>query len=151
LRTELSDGCPSGRLYGESLATALAARLAWLQERSLNGNLAGGLPSARLRRVLDYIDAHLAGDTSTRRLAEIAGMGPRQFGRLFSESTGLPPHRYVVRRRVAGAKDLLLNSRLTLAEIGYVLGFPSQSHFTTTFRDQVGVTPSVFRKTRSSG
>ena len=150
LRTELMDGCPSGRVYGESLAAALAARLAWLRERPSDDRRAVGLPSARLKRVLEYVDAHLAGDTSTGRLADVAGMSPRQFGRLFSQSTGLPPHRYVLRRRVARAKDLLPDSRLTLAEVGYRLGFTSQSHFTTTFRDQVGVTPSVFRKTRGA-
>lgn len=150
LRTELLDGCPSGRLYGESLAAALAARLVWLRERPLNGNHAGGLPSARLRRVLDYIDAHLAGDTSLGRLSDLIGMSPRQFRRVFVQSTGLPPHRYILRRRIVASKDLLLSSQLSLAEISYVLGFPSQSHFTTTFKRTVGVTPAVFRKTRSS-
>ena len=146
LRTELSDSCPSGRLYGESLATALAARLVWLRERPVNDNQAGGLPSARLRQVLDYIEANLAGDTSLHRLAEIARVGPRQFERLFVQSMGLPPHQYILRRRIAGSKDLLLNSQLSLAEISARLGFRSQSHFATTFRNKVGMTPSAFRK-----
>jgi len=150
LRTELSDRCPSGHLYGESLATALATRLVWLRERPGNDNQAGGLPSARLRQVLDYIEANLAGDTSIHRLAELARVGPRQFERLFVQSVGVPPHQCILRRRIAGSKDLLLNSQLSLAEISGRLGFRSQSHFATTFRNKVGLTPGAFRKRRSS-
>jgi AraC family transcriptional regulator len=149
LRTELSDSCPSGRLYGESLATALAARLVWLRERPLNDNQTGGLPSARLRQVLDYIEANLAGATSIHRLSEVVRMGPRQFERLFVQSMGLPPHRYILRRRIAGSKDLLLNSQLSLAEISDRLGFHNQAHFATTFRNKVGVAPSAFRERHS--
>ena len=150
LQTELSDRCPSGRIYGESLATALAARLVWLRERPVNDNQAGGLPSARLRHVLDYIEANLADDTSIPRLAEIARVGPRQFERLFVQSVGVPPHQYILRRRIAGSKHLLLNSYLSLAEMSARLGFPNQSHFATTFRNKVGMTPSAFRKWRNS-
>jgi AraC family transcriptional regulator len=150
LRTELSDSCPSGRIYGESLATALAARLVWLRERPVNDNQAGGLPSARLRQVLDFIEANLAGDTSIPRLSEVARVGPRQFERLFVQSVGLPPHQYILRRRIAGSKDLLLNSELSLAEISDRLGFHSQAHFANTFRNKVGVTPSAFRERRSA-
>jgi len=150
LRTELSDRCPSGRIYGESLATALAARLVWLRERPVNDNQAGGLPSARLRHVLDYIEANLADDTSIPRLAEIARVGPRQFERLFVQSVGVPPHQYILRRRIAGSKDLLLNSHLSLAEISARLGFHNQAHFATAFRNKVGMTPSTFRRRRSA-
>jgi AraC family transcriptional regulator len=150
LRTELSDGCPSGRLYGESLATALATRLVWLRERPVDHNQAGVLPLARLRQVLEYIEANLAGDTSLHRLAEIVRVGPRQFERLFVQSLGLPPHQYILRRRIAASKDLLLNSQLSLAEISDRLGFHNQSHFATTFRNKVGVAPSAFRKPQSS-
>jgi AraC family transcriptional regulator len=83
-------------------------------------------------------------------MAELAGISQRQFGRLFSQTTGLTPHQYVLRRRIAGAKDLLLNSQLPLTEISFILGFPSHAHFTATFKAKVGVTPNVFRNTRSA-
>jgi AraC family transcriptional regulator len=150
LRSELFDGCPGGRLYGECLATALVARLVWLSARTCPCRGIGGLPPARLRRVLDYIDANLARDTSIDRLAQLVRMSPRQFARLFLQSTGLTPHQYVLSKQIAASKGLLLDNQLTLAEISYVLGFPSQAHFTTTFRKKVGVTPSAFRKLRSS-
>ena len=147
LRAELGDGCPSGRHYGQSLAEALVARLFWLSSTQ-SAESKHGLSTARLRRVAEYIDANLAGDTSISCLAELVRLSPRQFARLFQESTGLPPHRYVVSRRIAVAQDLLVDGKLSLAELSLSLGFPNQAHFTTTFRTKVGVTPSVFRKTR---
>jgi AraC family transcriptional regulator len=150
LRAELFDDCPGGRLYGECLATALVARLVWLSAKTSRCSSYGGLPPARLRRILDYIDTNLTGDMSIDRLAELVRMSPRQFGRLFLKSTGYTPHQYVLSKRISASKSLLLDDQLSLAEISYVLGFPSQAHFTTTFRKKVGVTPSAFRKVRSS-
>ena len=63
----------------------------------------------------------------------------------FRRSTGLPPHRYLLQRRVGRAKKLVSAGRLSLAEISYALGFPSQAHFTTTFRKLVGTTPGAYR------
>ena len=150
LRAELIDGCPGGRYYGESLATALAARLLWFSGKTSRSSRIGGLMPGRLRRILDYIDANLASDTTVERLAAHSKMIPRQFARLFLQNMGVTPHQYVVRRRTNAAKDLLRDSQLSLAEIGYIVGFPTQAHFTTTFRKRVGVTPSAFRKIRSS-
>ena len=150
LRAELIDGCPGGRYYGESLATALAARLLWFSGKTSRSSRIGGLMPGRLRRILDYIDANLASDTTVERLAAHSKMSPRQFARLFLQNMGVTPHQYVVRRRTNAAKDLLRDSQLSLAEIGYIVGFPTQAHFTTTFRKRVGVTPSAFRKIRSS-
>lgn len=107
----------------------------------------GGLPPARLRRVLDHIEADPGGDTGLRRLAGIAGLSPSHFATAFRRSTGLPPHRYVLERRVERARELLLaDPRLPLAEVAYALGFPSQAHFTTVFRRLVGATPGAYRK-----
>ena len=108
----------------------------------------GGLPSARLRRVLDYIEVQLGGDTGLRRLAAIAGLSPHHFATAFRRSTGLPPHRYVLERRIERAKELLADPRRPLAEVACALGFPSQAHFTTVFRRLVGITPGAYRNGR---
>ncbi len=105
----------------------------------------GGLPPGRLRRVIDYIQGHLSGDISLTHLADVAKMSPFHFAHVFKESTGISPHQYVLQERVEKAKLLLSGNRLSLAEIGYALGFPSQSHFTTIFRKKVGTTPGAFR------
>lgn len=106
---------------------------------------AQGLPPARLRRVLDHIEAHLGESITQRRLAGIAQLSMDHFARLFRHSTGLPPHRYVLHRRIARARELVADRRMSLAEIGYELGFPSQAHFTAMFRRLVGTTPGAYR------
>ena len=95
---------------------------------------------------LDYIEAHLGEDTSLRQLAELVRLSPDHFAALFRQSIGLPPHRYVLERRIVRAKELLAGDRLTLAEIGYALGYTSQPHFITMFRKLTGMTPGAYRK-----
>jgi len=152
LQAELLDGCPAGRPYGEALATALVARLLVLYASAPPGDGArhSGLPSARLRRVIEHIETHLGGDTSLCKLAGLAQMGPRHFAHLFKQSTGLPPHHFVLQQRIAASRRLLLQDGRPLAEIAYSLGFSSQAHFATTFRRSVGVTPGNYRKFRGS-
>ena len=108
-------------------------------------NQARGLPPVSLRRVLEHIEAHLGESITQRRLAGIAQLSMDHFARLFRHSTGLPPHRYVLQRRIARARELVSDRRLSLAEIGYDLGFPSQAHFTSMFRRIVGTTPGAYR------
>lgn len=145
LRLELLEGFPGKRVYGESLAAALAVRLVSHTAGNPRSGPIDGLPPAKLRRVLDFIPTNLGGDTSVHRLAELVSMSPRQFGRLFARSTGLPPHKYVLEERVVAAKRLLIDEAMPLSQIGYVLGFSSQAYFTTAFRRQVGLTPKAFR------
>ena len=145
LRIELLEGCPGKRVYGESLAAALAVRLLSHTAGNPRSGPIDGLPPAKLRRVLDFIPTNLGGDTSVHRLAELVSMSPRQFGRLFARSTGLPPHQYVVQQRIVAAKRLLIQQAMPLSQIGYVLGFSSQAYFTTMFRRHVGLTPKAFR------
>jgi PAS domain S-box-containing protein len=106
----------------------------------------GGLPPVRLRRVLDHVENYLDGDTSLDTLARLARLSPNHFSELFKHSTGQSPHQYVLRRRISRAQELLAENQLSLADIAYTLGFPSQAHFTTTFRRLVGTTPGAYRQ-----
>jgi AraC family transcriptional regulator len=148
LRAELQAGCPAGRLYGESLATALALHL--LQRYAgcppTDGDPRGGLPPARLRRVLDYMQAHLGEELSLRQLADVVQLSPHHFAARFKQSTGVAPYQYVLQQRIATAQHLLAEPRLSLVEIAYRLGFSSQAHFTTMFRLHVGTTPGAYRQ-----
>lgn len=147
LRVELRQNCPTGRLYVESLATALALKL--LHSYSVHpvriAGHRGGLPPARLRRVLEYIESHLDEDTSLRQLGVVAELSPHHFATQFQQATGLPPHRYVLRRRAERAKELLADPERSLADIAYALGYSSQAHFTTMFRKLVGLAPGAYR------
>ena len=60
-------------------------------------------------------------------------------------STGLPPHRFLVVRRIEHAKRLLACGDISIATVGRVVGFRTPSHFTSAFRRVTGTTPSVYR------
>ena len=104
-----------------------------------------GLPGAALRRVLDHIEANLHRDPPLSELSARAYMSAFHFARLFKRSTGLPPHRFVVGRRIGRAKELLETSDVSIAAVAQAAGFRTPSHFTTVFRRATGVTPSTYR------
>ncbi|MEM7644316.1 MAG: helix-turn-helix transcriptional regulator, partial [Pseudomonadota bacterium] len=65
--------------------------------------------------------------------------------RAFKETTGQAPHQYLIDRRIARVKELLIAGEDGLVEIAYATGFSSQSHMTSTFRRRVGVAPGRWR------
>jgi AraC family transcriptional regulator len=105
-----------------------------------------GLSARRLKAVLGYIRENLHAALTLRELAEIAHLSPYHFARRFKDSTGLPPHRYVIARRIERAKELLRGEDdLSLAQVAARVGFWDQGHFTRHFKRLVGVTPKRFR------
>lgn len=110
-----------------------------------NTNIRGGLPPARLRRVLSYIDANLSERNDLHTLAALAGLSAHHFAHAFKQSTGLPPHRYVLEQRMARAEQLLEGSN-SILEISHILGFCSQAHFTRTFTREIGLSPGCYRR-----
>lgn len=147
LSAEIEEGYPGGRLYGEALATALMTHLlAGYSERGPAFNaFKGGIGPRRLRLVLDYIEENLANDLSMAELGAVVEMSPCRFARVFREAMGLPPHQFVLRKRIARARAMLEASSIALTEISTSLGFESQSHFTAVFRRLVGTTPAAYR------
>ena len=148
LDAELLAGGLGSRLLAESLGNVLAVHL--LRHFSAAGPAddrpGGVLPRHKLRAVIDYIHEHLDAELSLDHLAAVAHVSPYHFARLFKNSTGLPPHQYVIARRVERAKELLRDrERLPLAEVAAEVGFADQSHFTRHFKRLVGVTPRRFR------
>ena len=103
------------------------------------------LPLSRLRRVTDYIREHLDQHLTLAQLGAVVFMSPYHFARIFQHSTGVPPHRFVVRARIDHAADLLAAPELTIAQISRVVGFRTPSHFATVFHRIMGVTPSAYR------
>lgn len=105
----------------------------------------GALPACRLRRVTEYIQRNLDKELSLAELAALVYMSPYHFARLFKCSTGVPPHRFVVRQRIARAGECLTTQELSIAQIARMVGFRTASHFTTVFRRVTGVTPRGYR------
>ena len=105
----------------------------------------GGIPPMTLRRVCDYIEAHLEENISNAMLAAIAGVSIFHFVREFKQSEGLSPHKYVMRRRVERSMELLAGTDLPLVKIAAAAGFSDQSHLARRFREYAGVCPRDYR------
>lgn len=140
------EGGFADRVLVESLGTALCIRIA----QRFVGHLPlptsnKGVSPERLRRVRDYVEAHLDEDLSLTVLADIACLSPYHFSRSFKEAAGVGPQRYVIRRRLERAKTLLRRTKDPLALIAQETGFADQSHLTSIFRREIGVTPGRFR------
>jgi len=105
---DLRNASPAGRLYGESLGTALAIYLAhrYASLPSTPPAYKGGIPPARLKRVLQYIDANLHENLKLSDLASVAGISLYHFAKLFKQSTAVSPHQFVLRRRIERAKAI---------------------------------------------
>jgi AraC family transcriptional regulator len=146
-RRELAERGAGGRLYTEGLGSALAVHVhrAYGDGLGRSPPVTGGLGALRLRRVVDYIEAHLAEDIGLRDLAALAGLSAHHFGEAFKASTGTSPHRYLIERRILRAKERLLGADRSIAEIAVSVGFANHSHFTDNFRKLTGTTPSRFR------
>lgn len=149
LRQELLIGGPGGRLCAELLANVLVVQLIrqLSNRQGLNGVIRGSggrLARDVLRAVEEYIHAHLDQNIALSDLAAVAQLSEFHFARLFKQTTGLPPHQYVIYQRVERAKRLIAAGRLSLAQIASEVGFSDQSQLTRHFKRLVGVTPKRF-------
>ncbi|MBP1852905.1 helix-turn-helix domain-containing protein [Rhizobium halophytocola] len=134
------------RLFADGLRTTLAAHLLRnYSVESLKPTRAPSLDGKRLQRVLDLIEARLGEEITLEELAREACLSPFHFSRLFHQTTGLPPHRFVIDRRIRAAQRMLQTGQLSIAEIAFDTGFGSQANFTRTFRKLTGTTPGQFR------
>jgi AraC family transcriptional regulator len=142
LQAELEAGVRFGSLFAETVAQGLAVYLAQ-RYAAFPPRLAtyrGGLPKKSLHRVLQYVEDQLDENLSLLVMAEVAGISPNYFSELFSRSTSVSPHQYVLRRRIERAKRLLRDVRISIVEVSARAGFVKQSHFARLFRRMVGVT-----------
>jgi transcriptional regulator of acetoin/glycerol metabolism/AraC-like DNA-binding protein len=105
----------------------------------------GGLAPGAMRRVREYVDAHLSDSIDLVTLAAVAGLSIHHFARGFKQSAGITPHHYITRKRVERAQEMLAHPHLSLSEIAYAVGFSDQSHLARHFRQMLGVTPGQFR------
>jgi AraC family transcriptional regulator len=100
----------------------------------------------RLRRVTEYVEANLAESVSLADLAAAAGLTRMHFAAQFRAATGLPPHEYLLRRRIERAQEMLAEDREALVDIALSVGFQTQSHFTSVFKRFVGQPPRAWRQ-----
>ena len=149
IRAEMINPEPAGGMLVEALVSVLGVHL--LRHHSnLNSTTVplplarGALDLRRLRRVKEFIEAHLGEELSIEVLAKESRLSPYHFARAFKAATGTPPHSYLMDRRAEKAKCLIAEGRLSLYEIAQTCGFSSQAYFTTWFKRLCGVTPGAY-------
>jgi len=137
--------------HGPRVANLVAQRLVIPPHRE--GGQAQYLPRPlpsdernRLSKLLDWVRAHLAQEHTLRSLARRASMSPRTLQRQFRETVGLPPYEWLVRERIAVAKDMLQGGNQSLRRVAETVGFKSQETFRRHFRRVAGTSPASYRR-----
>jgi AraC family transcriptional regulator len=140
-------GAPGQQQYGEALGILLAHELLRLNRGApdTQAYVRGGLAAWQRSRVGEYIEEHLTENVLLSSLAEVAQLSPFHFSRVFKQTFGMPPLRYLASRRIERAKALLAGDG-SVTQVGLAVGFAETSSFTTAFRKHTGVTPSVYRR-----
>jgi len=146
LRREFLMGSIGDPLFVEAVGTVLSGHIVrrWSSQpgqRSMKGKLS----PIQVRKTLDAIEALMPNRIRIKALADQLGMGTHQFTRMFRQTLGYSPYRFVMLRRIERARALLEKTSLPLTEIAFELGFVSQSHFTSVFHRAVRSTPQSYR------
>ncbi|MCO6688643.1 MULTISPECIES: helix-turn-helix transcriptional regulator [Pseudomonas] len=137
---------PGERLLASSLAHEIVDHALLNQVGLRQGlRLKGGLAPSLRRQLVDYIEAHLDQPITLGELALRCNLSEYHFARMFRASFGLPPHQYLLARRLHRACQLLRLGVMPLGEIALLCGFASASHFSNRFRQAVGATPGEYR------
>jgi AraC family transcriptional regulator len=134
------------RLFLESAAVLILERLA---ETACDEAARGS--SNRIGRATDYMLCNLAQPISLLDLAQVVGLSPSQFLRVFKATTATSPHRFLRTARLERARDLLADNDAAIAEVALAVGFSNQSHFSAAFRNQFGTTPARFQRSPDRG
>jgi AraC family transcriptional regulator len=137
-----------GQLYADSLSlTILSYALALYGESPApTGRRAEALPKWRLKRAVEFIEAHANKRISLADIADAVGLSRMHFAAQFRKATGYRPHEFVLRRRIERAKIMLTTSTLPIVDVALTLGFSSQAQFTSTFKRFTGSTPHQWRR-----
>jgi len=147
LRLKAQIANPTSRTYAEALGIILAHDLLRLHGKACAAcTPQGGLAGWQQKRVAEYIDAHLDGESSLLDLANVAKLSPFHFARSFKHSFGEPPHRYLMRRRMERAKALLDDPAKSVTEVAHAVGFSDPASFAAAFHKAVGATPTGYRR-----
>ena len=106
----------------------------------------GGLLVWQLNGVVDYIETHLSDKIAAGDLADLVNLSKGQLSRAFKISVGVPPHRYIVRRRLELACTMIRTTREPLSQVAVACGLCDQAHFSRLFRSVIGMSPSAWRR-----
>ncbi|QRM31441.1 AraC family transcriptional regulator [Microvirga sp. VF16] len=137
------------KLFIDYVALALLSHLTERYAETRAGrNQNGRLAPWQERRAKELLVANLSGKVGLHELAEACGLSRAHFARAFRTSTGTTPMLWLLTQRLERAKNLLLNSELSIEDIARHCGFVDQSHFTRAFTKHLGTTPGAWRRDR---
>jgi AraC family transcriptional regulator len=137
---------PGERLLTSSLAHELLDHMVLNQVGMREGlRLKGGLAPHLRRQLVEFIEFNLAEPLSLGQLAGLCALSEYHFARMFRESFGLPPHQYLLARRLNHARQLLRTTHKAFGEIALECGFASASHFSNRFKQAMGATAGEYR------
>jgi AraC family transcriptional regulator len=151
LWNEASAGNLAWRLATESAVVTLGIALWRAKERLERTPSRASAKRAcdwRVRRVLARMETEISSDVGLRELAADVGLSPSHLTTVFAATVGVPPHRWLLRRRVERARELLMRTSRSVTDIALSCGFSSSQHFSTVFKAQEGCTPTSFRNER---
>lgn len=151
LGRELSVTHHKDRLFVEQLSDLVCRHL--LREHSVRSDpkcrLSGGLTSAQLSRVIDFMTAQLAEPIGLQDLSSIVGLSRGHFCTAFKASTGMQPYAWLIAHRMTRAQSLLETSPLPIASVSTAVGYQDPGYFARLFRKHVSETPLQYRIRRS--
>jgi AraC family transcriptional regulator len=146
---EVASGSPGGALFIDGAMTTLTATLLGLSKQpSLARPPRGGLAPWQVQRACEYMLAYMHRDVSLAELSALVGLSPFHFARAFKQSLGHPPYAWLTRCRIERAQEIMVRSKLGLAEVALAVGFASQTPFGTAFRKVTGMPPGAWRRAR---
>lgn len=145
-----TEGRPS-MLFVQGIAQSVAVHLVrhYANTKTANtrdGLRGGRLPASSLRRITEFMEAHLDENFRLDELAREAGMSKFYFCRLFHKTTGMSPSQYFIRLRMEKARRLLRETSQSIIQIGLEVGYSSPSHFAQIFQREAGMPPSEYRR-----
>jgi AraC family transcriptional regulator len=148
LTAELTEDRFGSHLLVDSLTIALSIHLLrhYSDWHKPLRDYQGGMPKRKMQQAIAYIHDHLADDLTIAAIADELEMSQYYFSRLFKQSIGVSPYRYVMEQRIEAAKQLLRKTPLPISVIADQVGFANQNQLTIQFRNLTGTTPSNYRK-----
>jgi AraC family transcriptional regulator len=148
VHVEMVAGFPNGRLFLDSVEQAMA--IALVNAHAVGHRpvrvYRGGLGTARLRRIKEFVHAKMEDDLSLDEMAQSVGLSTAHFARMFRKSTHETPHQFVLRQRIERAKAMLRAPEARVLDVALACGFKTQQHFAQVFRDVCGINPTEYRK-----
>jgi len=137
-------------LFVKGVAQAVAVHLARNYAEAIKDRhrASPSLPGYKLRRITDWMAAHLDEEVNLDQLAARAGLSKFHFHRLFKSAQGVSPSHYHISLRMDTARRLLRETKKSIVSVALEVGYANPSHFAQLFRRETGLSPSDYRRQR---